>query len=310
MSRASVIAMLVAAEILIAGMAIYTVGGRASFTHGMQRVDFTPATIAPVAAGATPHVVIDDASSRVSVTASNDALVHVRDLTQIRGNVFSTSKYPQLRVTRTSDGVRIERPAFGSLSMEIFSFSTEAIEVAVPGGSHVEIPHCSGADVNGIAGNVAVDSQDGHVTLRDMRGDVDARSDDGYLSLTDVTTGSLIARTHDGRIEARGLTVAGERPNATLHSDDGSVHVAGAFASNGAYEITSGDGSIELRLPSNADLAITASTGDGRIVLDGSSLDRDDSGQRTIRLGAGSSAMKLATSDGSIHILTNGASLQ
>ncbi|MFZ0573599.1 MAG: DUF4097 family beta strand repeat-containing protein [Candidatus Cybelea sp.] len=326
MSRVSVVAMLLAAEVLIAGMAVYALGGGpTAFAGSMHRVDFAAAPVEPLAAGETPQVAINDAASRVSVGVSNDGLVHVRDLTQMRGAIFSSSSYPQLRVTRTADGVRIERSARQHSSVELFGFSVEAIQVDVPSGSHVQIARCSGADVNGITGGVSVQSQDGHVNLRDLRGTVDASSDDGYLTATnvrgdrlamessdghltlaDVSVGSLVARTHDGRIEANNLTVAGTRPDATLHSDDGPLRVAGTFGPNGSYEVSTGDGSVNLRVPQDSDLAIDASTGDGRIDVDGSSLARDDSARQTIRLGAGSSTMKLATSDGSIHLYTNG----
>jgi hypothetical protein len=306
MSRASVVAMLIAAEVLIAGMAFYAVGrGGASFAAGLHHVDFTAAPIAPLAVGATPHVVIDDSSSRVHVGVSNDESVHVRDLTEMHGGVYSSGRYPQLRVTRTADGVRIERPGTGRLSIEIFGFSTQAVQVDVPSGSHVEIASCSGADVFGVAGGVSVHSNDGHVTLVDLQGVVDARSDDGYvsatnvrgdrlgmasmdghLSLKNVTVGSLVAQTRDGRIEAEALSVTGD---ATLHTDDGSIRLA---------------------LAPNANVAIDASTRDGRIVVDGTALDHGDVQQRTIRLGAATGSMKLATSDGSIHILTNGDPIQ
>lgn len=294
--------MLVAAEAVIVGMAIYAVGGRgASLAAGMHRVDFTAASIAPVAAGATPHVVIDDANSRVRVDASSDALVHVRDLTQIHGGVFSNANYPRLAVTRTPDGVRIERLRSERSMLYLFGFSRQAIEVDVPQGARVEIAGSAGADVRGIAGGVTVHSLDGHVTLTDLQGSVDAHSDDGYLdaanvrgdrlamesmdghlTLKNVAVASLSATTHDGRIEATGLSVSG---SATLQTDDGSVRVA---------------------LAPNADLTIDASTRDGRISLDGNSLDADDSTARTIRLGAGIGQMKLATADGSIRIYTNG----
>ena len=53
MSRVSIVAMLLAAEVLIVGMAIYAVGGHgASFAAGMHRSEFTAAQIAPIAAGA------------------------------------------------------------------------------------------------------------------------------------------------------------------------------------------------------------------------------------------------------------------
>jgi Putative adhesin len=295
--------MLVAAEVVIAGMAIYAIGGHgASFAAGMHRVDFAATPIAPVAAGTAPHVVIDDVNSRVGVGVSSDGLVHVSDLTRIHGGVFSTGKYAQLRVTRTPDGVRIERPGAQRSTLDFFfGFSRQAIEVDVPSGARVEIARSAGADVRGVAGGVSVHSLDGHVTLTDLQGPVDARSDDGYLDATnvrgdrlalesmdghlelhDVSVASLSATTHDGRVEANGLSVTGA---ATLQTDDGSVRV---------------------RLAPNADLTIDASTRDGRISVDGNSLDGDDSAQRTIRLGAGTGQMKLATADGSIRIFTNG----
>ncbi|MBV8067760.1 MAG: DUF4097 family beta strand repeat protein [Candidatus Eremiobacteraeota bacterium] len=301
MSRATVIAMLVAAEIAIVGMTIYAIGG-ASFASGMHQVQFSAAPIAPISAGARPQVVIDDASSRVLVGTSSDGLVHVRDLTEMRGAIFSNQPYPRLAVTRTLDGVRIERPHVERLSVEIFGFSVQRISVDVPQDARIEIARCSGADVDGIAGGVDVHSVDGHVTLSNLQGTVTARSDDGYieaanlhsdrlamtsmdghLGLTDVAVDSLVGTTRDGRITAKGLNVAG----------DGTLQTA--------------DGPVRVSLAPNSNLTIDASTGDGTISVDGVSRDSNDSAQRTIRLGAGTGRMKLATDDGSIHILTNGA---
>jgi Putative adhesin len=305
MSRVSIVAMLVAAEVLIVGMALYAIGGHGrTFAAGMHRSDFNATSIAPLGAGLTPHVVVDDPDSRVQVDVSSDDLVHVRDLTQIHGWLFSGGTYPKLAVARTSDGVRIERPRSPSGSLDVFGMSTQAIEIDLPQASQLEIARCSGADVRGVTGAVSVHSIDGHVTLTDLQGAVDVRSDDGYLDATnvrsdrlaldssdghialqDVAAGTLSATTHDGRILADDLSVG---TSATLQTDDGSVRV---------------------RLAPNANLTIDASTRDGRISVDGNSVDRsDDSSQRTIRLGTGSGQMKVATGDGSIRILTNGES--
>jgi Putative adhesin len=327
MSRASIVALLIAAEILIVGMAIYTVSGSgATFASGMHHVAFSAVPIEPIDAGGTPNVVIDDHASKVNVGLSGDGRVHVRDLTQMHGAIYSSGPYPQLSVTRTGDGVHIERPGTPRLSIALFGYDNEEIEVEVPSGSHVQIAHCSGAEIDGVAGGVTVSSQDGRIKLSDLSGNVDARSDDGRIIasnvktdrlsmesadgriiLLNVSTGSLVARTHDGRIEASGLSVTGTQPDATLHTDDGPLHVAGTFAPNGSYELSTNDGSIELHVAQDADLAITASTGDGHVTVDGSAQAHGDSTQRTIRLGSGSGTMKLATADGSIHILTNGA---
>jgi len=297
--------MLVAAELWVVGMAIWAMGGhRAAWAAGMHQVDFTGAAFSPIAAGSAPHLVIDDVRSRVTVGVSNDQLVHVRDLTQIKGMIFSSSTYPRLRVERTPDGVRIERPSVERLAIDIFGYSAQSIEVLVPSGSRVDVERCAGADVAGIDGGVNVHSQDGHVKLADLQGNVDARSDDGYieasnvrgdrlamasmdghLGLQGVSVGSLSANTHDGRITATGLTLTGDRPDATLHT---------------------ADGSIKIQLAPDANLTVDASTGDGRIYLDGSSQAGDGSAQRTIRLGSGAGRMSVGTSDGSIRILTNG----
>ncbi len=305
MSRASIVGMLIAAEVLIAGMALYTMHGGRTWAAGLHHVDFAAASVAPVAAGDAPRVVIDDSSSRISVGVSTDGLVHVRDLTEMHGGVYSGQRYPQLHVTRTPDGVRIERPGTGHLTFQIFGFSRQAVEVAVPSGSRLEISGSSGAEVRGITGGVTVHSQDGRITLADLQGTVDARSDDGSVNATNVrgdrlgmtsndgrivlknvAVGSLLAQTRDGRIEAESLSVTGD---ATLATDDGPIH---------------------LSLAPNANLAIDASTRDGRITVDGTTYDPNDAAQRTIRLGAATGSMKVSTSDGSISIRTNGESIQ
>ncbi len=304
MSRASVVGMLIAAEILIVGMAIFALGrSGTSFAAGLHHVAFTPSAIAPVAAGSEPHVVIDDRSSRVRVAVSNDNLVHVRDLTSIRGAVYSTGSYAQLHVTRTADGVRVERPRTGALSFEIFGFSRQAIEVDVPSGSHLEIAGCGGADVSGIAGGTTVHSLDGHVTLTDLQGTVDVRSDDGYVSATNVRGDRLALASNDGHLALKNVTV----DTLQARTLDGSIKADALSVTNDANLQTS-DGSIHIALAPSANLAIDASTRNGRITVDGAALDRDS--QRTIRLGSATGKMRLATSDGSIHILTNGEALQ
>ncbi len=294
--------MLVAAEIVIVGMALFAIGhGRASLAAGLHHVDFAAAPISPLSAGAAPHVVVDDADSRVQVNVSSDSLVHVRDLTQIHGGVFSSTTYPQLHVARTSDGVSIERARVPDLSIGIFGFSTQRIEVDVPAGARLEIARCSGADVDGITGGVSVHSVDGHVTLADLQGDVDARSDDGYLKATNVHGDRLALASSDGHLTLDRVAVA----SLSANTRDGRIEAADLSVTSDAT-LQTGDGSMHVSLAPNADLTINASTRDGHIYVDGAPTDDDDAAQRSIRLGAGTGRMTLTTADGSIHIKTNG----
>jgi hypothetical protein len=293
--------MLLAAEIGIVGMAIYVVGGRPSFASGTHQVDFTSEPIAPVAAGSAPHVVIDDADSRVRVGPSSDGFVHVRDLTQFRGAFFSSEPYPRLTVTRTPDGVRIVRPHAERLSVGIFGFSVQRIEIDAPQGSRVEISRCAGADVAGISGGVSVNSVDGHVTLSGLQGTVDAHSDDGSISATDVRADRLAVSSGDGHLSFDNVVVA----SLDGTTRDGSINAGGLRVSNDAT-LQTNDGSIRVSLAPSSDLTVDASTRDGRISVDGNSIDGDDSAQRTIRVGTGTGHLAVATDDGSIRIYTNG----
>ena len=268
MSRASVVAVLVAVEVGIVCLAIYAIGfGHAGVGFGgMQRYDFVAKPVAPIAAGETPSITIDDPQSGVAVKPSSDGLVHVVDMTNLHGARWPTSSaVPALTVTRTADGVSVYRPPHETFVL--FGNSYEHIEVDVPSGSHVNIRHCEGTDIEGITGGVVARSQDGHIGLTDIRGTVDAHSDDGSIRAHNLAlTGNNTLSTNDGRIEL------GLAPGADLTVD-----------------ASTADGRIVV---------------DGnRVDPDSDS----DSVHHTIRLGSGTNTLRAATQDGSIHITTNGA---
>jgi len=303
--RVALIALLIAVEVVIAGMILYALHGprHSLFAAGMHSSAFTPAVVMPLAAGFSPHVYISDRDSGVTVNTSTDGLVHVVDETNVSGTMWGTP-IAQLKVSRSDDGVRIERPDNDS-DVSVFGFLRRHIEVSVPAHATIEIARCSGADVSNVQNDVTVASQDGHVALTGVRGNVSAQSDDGSIRLNDVTANLLDARTDDGTIRAAGIAIAGTSPHALFHSKDGSVEVNGAFAPGGSYEVSSNDGHVSIGIAPGADMTIDASTGDGHIVVDGHRYDED--GPQTVRLGSGSATMRVATDDGSVHISTNGA---
>ncbi|MHB8147929.1 MAG: DUF4097 family beta strand repeat-containing protein [Vulcanimicrobiaceae bacterium] len=330
--RIALIAMLAAVEVVILGMGVYVLSGHGLF-NWTGRASFAPAPtalrarpIAPVAAGSTPAVYIDDPESRVTVTPSNDGLVHVQDRTHFNGFTWggNSQHVPPLTVARSADGVRIVRPSYHVGFFGFISNSDQRIDVQVPSGSNVEIARCSGADVTGITngvsatsidgsigitdarGNVHAHSDDGHVAVQRVQGDTfDVSSDDGSLRLTDITANALSARTSDGSIRARGIALNGSAPHATMHSGDGSVRVEGAFPGSGVYEISSNDGRIDLALASGSNATIDAHTGDGSLTLDGQTYDGGN--RQSLRVGDGSSTFHVSSGDGSIHVTTNGA---
>ncbi len=300
--------MLLAVELLIAGMVLYTLRGSGfqmsvASGFGFHHIAFAPKSIAPIAAGSGPNVRIDDVDSHVIVGTSTDGLVHVEDQTGGRGVIWGNGEIEQLQVSRTPDGVRIYRPSMHGLS--ITGSWTQRIDVRIPPGAHLQIVRSEGDDVSDLQNGVDVTSQDGHISLTNVRGDVHAHSDDGRVTATTIAASSIDLSTDDGRIEASGIDATGAAPHVTMRTSDGSVRISGRFPAAGTYDFSTGDGRIELALLPGSDASIDASTGDGRIDIDGQSY--GGAAVHGFRVGHGSSPMRLHSSDGSIHITTNGA---
>jgi hypothetical protein len=268
MSRSSVVAGLVAVEVTLVVIALYAIGiGRpGGAMAAMEHYNFVGKPMPPVTAGNAPHVTIDDPESTVVVNTSTDGMVHVTDFTNVRGLRFpGNSGIPPLRVSHTADGVAISRPYHQRFFL--MGMSEERIEVDVPEAARLEIGHCEGADVTGVSGGVYVRSQDGHIGLTDVKGTVDAHSDDGSI------------RTH-------ALALTG---NNTVSTDDGRIELGFAPGADLNLEASTDDGRITV---------------DGnRVGRD----DDDDAAHYTMRLGSGSGSLRATSRDGSIHITTNGA---
>lgn len=142
--KVALVGMLVAVEVLIAGFAIWCIGGAGHLSaagFGAHNVDYVARTVETFDAGQTPHVVISDPESRVYVNVSTDGRVHVKDNTSIHGMIFSSDRsIPKLNATRTADGVTVERADYNDHWMHFTFGSTEqSIEVDVPENSRVEI---------------------------------------------------------------------------------------------------------------------------------------------------------------------------
>lgn len=285
-SRTGIVVMLLAAEVFIGGAILWALGGARGWSMpaggGFHQVSDQGKTFAPIDAGNAPHVVVDDADSRVVVTASTDGKVHVSDAWRTIGFMWGRTSQPPLSVHRTSDGVRIHRDS-GGTHFAIIGMDYERTEVAIPPQAVLDITGCSGADVSGLNGSIAIQSVDGSVHLASINASsLSIASSDGSLHLENVQAPSISATTNAGSIKASNLRVGG----GTLHSDDGSIRVALA----------------------DANVTVHAQTGDGSIRFNGRKIaQNDDSGAADYQVGTGAGSLKVSTQDGSIHISTNGA---
>jgi len=291
LSRTSVIAILVAAEVALLGLAAFSIRGAASgdiFAGGGTGANFTAKTFTPIAAGTAPRVTIDDPNSGVTIGVSNDGLVHVKDDTFFSSMALrGPHNYPQLIVTQDYNGVHISRPSYHEGWGMFIGFvnSHQHFEVQVPPTAIVSVNECDNAEVSDLKNGATIKALDGRVDLTRVEGAIVAHTDDGHIMANDVTSASLDLSSNDGWIEVRNLTAA----------------------ARGKYDIATRDGHIKVALARGSDVTIDASTNDGSLRVDGARAHGGDSAQQSIRVGSGGSTMRVHSDDGSVTITTNGA---
>ena len=116
-------------------------------------------------------------------------------------------------------------------------------------------------NVKSLAGKIDVHTGDGHITVTSLRGTMRLRTGDGHVEGTELD-GSLSVQTGDGRVQ-----ISGRFDDLELRTNDGSVNAEVRAGSKIAspWFVTTGDGAVRLRLPSNFSAELDAHTGDGRI---------------------------------------------
>lgn len=156
-----------------------------------------------------------------------------------------------------------------------------------------------------IQGRLELDSGDGSLIGQDLNGTLRAHTGDGTLRFEDVE-GSVDIDTGDGS----GM-VTGKLSAVKLRTGDGSITVRAEEGSAmiDDWEIRSGDGSVRLEVPDDFAASLDASTGDGRVFVEGfgepasaGGHDEDSRGSLRRPLGAGGKLLRLRTGSGGISV--------
>jgi hypothetical protein len=154
--------------------------------------------------------------------------------------------------------------------------------------------------VTGITGRVDVRSGDGSISANDVAGDVGIDTGDGSVSAEGVS-GNLKINTGDGSVSIKG------QPRALVaHTGDGSVSVdvTSATAPVSDWELTTGDGGINVTLPAGFNAQIDAHTGDGGIDANAWGLRASGEDRNDLQgaIGSGGPTLRLRTGDGGITL--------
>jgi len=213
--------------------------------------------------------------------------------------------------------VRVTGPAradFRGITVGVHISPTARLRVAVPRATNLQAKSGDGSiRVEALDGKLVLNTADGSVTGVRVSGDIRIRTGDGSIKLDDVA-GNLDLETDDGSI---GIDA---RP-AALHAKtgDGTIRVTidpdAAMAAD--WDLTTGDGSVILTLPSGFNAELDAETSDGVVRSDHPLLkeltaerrsgeDGDERRERRrslrTRMGEGGKILKVRTGDGTIRI--------
>jgi len=252
-----------------------------------------------------PTVRIDTDDARVVIRSWKEPRVTARVEMQSRteGLLFG-SRHPRVDLEQVGNEVRIRARIHGT-STGIFAFSSMRLQVEVwlPRESDLIVHSHDGAvNAEDIDGRIDIETQDGALTARGLKGNIAIRSTDGRVELDDVD-GSLRLETQDGRCEIRGRF---DRIDA--RSQDGGIEadlLPGSRVPQDGWSLRSQDGGILLRIPHDLVATLDAQTQDGSLNVD---LPVRIQGGRVFRhqvvadLNGGGPTVRLRTSDGSIRV--------
>ena len=243
------------------------------------------------------HVQTDDGDVSITSADQKDISAHV-----------TTSRYKI-----GSDDVRIEESQSGdtvniAVKMPHFSWGfwgnhggSVKVELRVPRELNLDV-HTGDGNVTAdpVSGHVRLETGDGNINANGIKGDIVMHSGDGHI-IASKLDGTLKVDTGDGNV-----TVGGRFDSLDLHTGDGNIDASAMSGSKVAagWMLHSGDGRIDIRVPSDLSADLDAHTGDGSITLDIPITVAGSLSHSTVRgkLNGGGGSLKISSGDGSIHL--------
>lgn len=263
-----------------------------------------------------PHVVLDTWDGAIEVHSWDRNEVEV----EIEKRAMEQPLLDQMQVHAEQQGdtitVRVTGPAgaeFRGVTIGVHFSPTARLRVSLPRSVTLEAKSGDGAiRAEGLDGQVELTTADGSVTASQITGALKVRSGDGAIRLERVS-GTLDLETDDGSIafDAKPAVLRVKTGDGSIR---GEVDFDAVMADN--WEITTGDGSVTLRLPSSFNAEMDAETKDGSVRSSHPQLSTDEprregedsderrERRRTLRskMGDGGKTIRVRTGDGTIRI--------
>jgi len=243
------------------------------------------------------HVKTDDGSVRIE--ASSEAEIDAR-VTTVGWRIAPG----EVTITESQTGDRVDIEVRLPRMRHGFETGHRSITVAlrVPKQADLEVHTGDGSiEAQPVSGHLDLSTGDGSITADGLQGGIRLHTGDGSIRATGLS-GRLEADTGDGHMNVRGRFDA-----LDLRTGDGGIEAAADAGSRveTAWSLSSGDGSITLRLPEGLNADLDAHTGDGSIALDKPVTVTGTISKNAVRgkLGDGGLALRIHTGDGGIRLL-------
>jgi DUF4097 and DUF4098 domain-containing protein YvlB len=259
-----------------------------------------------VRAGGT--VDIENFSGRVTVRSWDQARMRVR--AQHPANV-------EIEIESEASGVRIDASSWRGNARDV------AFDITVPRRFGVDIEGVMlEVDVQGLEGDLSVETVQGAIRIQDVAGDISASSTDGLITVTD-TRGHLEVESvnegiritnHQGEASAEAVngpvTLTGMRATqVVVESMNGEIRFAGEIAAGGRYQLESHNGDLTVEVPRGTNASVSIDTYNGEIEADFPIQLRSTRNRKSVTfdIGAGGARLELSSFGGAIRLRTAAA---
>jgi hypothetical protein len=246
------------------------------------------------------QVVAGDAHVRIHAGPPGQVKVHVEYELKHWGVVMGGGE-PTVVFERRTDQISISLHDPRSIGVIGGVDERFVADVTVPSPVHLTVRTGDGAiDCEPVNGQLQLESGDGAIRARGLKGDIVVHSGDGRVSLDDLD-GHLRARTRDGHLSA-----SGRFDDLDLGAGDGRVDALVQPGSQpaSAWNLETGDGAVSLRIPHDINTLLDARTRDGHInvQLPIQLQGRLDRRELIGELNNGGPSLRIRTGDGSITL--------
>ncbi len=209
------------------------------------------------------HYNVAPGSAVFIVNQTGNITVHAASGRQLQVTASQKSDKVEIDASQTGNRVTLRTHLLQKVSGEEARVD---YDVALPSGTNINIDSENGPiKIDNANGNVTVESDAGQVDLNNIsNGSVQVQTLNAGISLTGVKNARVNVETTSGNVTLNNVT----GPKLSVETTNGNISYVGDFAGGGAYTITNHAGDIDVRVPANASLDLTARSVKGTVTND------------------------------------------